>query len=125
MYVFPSLSLSIFLSVSLSLCVSQSFCSVIVFSQSFLHLSSVSISALAPRLNKEEGDGAWCPAGPLEPTDVQYLQLDLRQLTFLTVVGTQGRYARSSNEFARMYRLDYSRDGHHCISWKSRLGNKV
>ncbi|KAL2091825.1 hypothetical protein ACEWY4_011623 [Coilia grayii] len=78
------------------------------------------------RLNREEGDGAWCPAGPLEPTDVQYLQLDLRQLTFLTVVGTQGRYARSSgNEFARMYRIDYSRDGHHWISWKNRLGNKV
>ncbi|XP_076127216.1 discoidin domain-containing receptor 2 [Alosa pseudoharengus] len=78
------------------------------------------------RLNREEGDGAWCPAGPLEPTDVQYLQLDLRQLTFLTVVGTQGRYARSSgNEFARLYRLDYSRDGHHWISWKNRLGDKV
>uniref|UniRef100_A0AAY4BTD9 receptor protein-tyrosine kinase n=1 Tax=Denticeps clupeoides TaxID=299321 RepID=A0AAY4BTD9_9TELE len=77
------------------------------------------------RLNREEGDGAWCPAGPLEPADVQYLQLDLRQLTFVTVVGTQGRYARSSgNEFARMYRLDYSRDGRVWISWTNRLGKK-
>lgn len=78
------------------------------------------------RLNKEDGDGAWCPKGPLEPAGFEYLQLDLRQLTFLTVVGTQGRYARSSgNEFARFYRLDYSRDGHHWISWKNRLGNKL
>ncbi|XP_030647304.1 discoidin domain-containing receptor 2 [Chanos chanos] len=78
------------------------------------------------RLNKDDGDGAWCPAGLLQPSDVQYLQLDLGRLTFLTVVATQGRYARSSgNEFARMYRLDYSRDGHLWISWKNRLGNKV
>ncbi|XP_066509320.1 discoidin domain-containing receptor 2 [Hoplias malabaricus] len=78
------------------------------------------------RLNREEGDGAWCPAGQLQPSDVQFLQLDLRQLTFVTVVATQGRYARSSgNEFARKYRLDYSRDGHRWISWRNRLGNEV
>ncbi|KAL4646553.1 discoidin domain-containing receptor 2-like isoform X2 [Arapaima gigas] len=78
------------------------------------------------RLNREEGDGAWCPAGPLEPTDIQFLQLDLRQLTFLTVIGTQGRHARGTgNEFARMYRLEYSRDGVVWISWKNRLGNKI
>ncbi|KAG9261577.1 discoidin domain-containing receptor 2-like [Astyanax mexicanus] len=78
------------------------------------------------RLNKEEGDGAWCPAGQLQPSDVQYLQVDLRQLTFVTVVATQGRYARSSgNEFARKYRLDYSRDGHRWISWRNRYGSEI
>ncbi|KAL7836153.1 hypothetical protein AOLI_G00274370 [Acnodon oligacanthus] len=78
------------------------------------------------RLNREEGDGAWCPAGQLQPSDVQYLQLDLRHLTFVTVVATQGRYARSSgNEFARKYRLDYSRDGHRWISWRNRSGNEI
>uniref|UniRef100_A0A3Q3LXR6 Discoidin domain-containing receptor 2 n=1 Tax=Labrus bergylta TaxID=56723 RepID=A0A3Q3LXR6_9LABR len=57
------------------------------------------------RLNREEGEGAWCPEGQLEPSDSQYLQVDLGRLTFLTVVGTQGRYARNSgNEFARAYR---------------------
>uniref|UniRef100_A0A8C7LVT9 Discoidin domain-containing receptor 2 n=1 Tax=Oncorhynchus mykiss TaxID=8022 RepID=A0A8C7LVT9_ONCMY len=78
------------------------------------------------RLNREEGDGAWCPAGLLQPSDTQYLQVDLGQLTFLTVVGTQGRYARNSGkEFARMYRLNYSHDGQLWRSWKNRLGNKV
>ncbi|XP_048857768.1 discoidin domain-containing receptor 2 isoform X2 [Brienomyrus brachyistius] len=78
------------------------------------------------RMNREEGDGAWCPAGPLAPSDVQFLQLDLQQLTFLTIVGTQGRHARGTgNEFARMYRLDYSRDGLVWMSWKNRLGNKI
>ncbi|KAG7481023.1 hypothetical protein MATL_G00062310 [Megalops atlanticus] len=78
------------------------------------------------RLNREEGDGAWCPAGLLQPSDVQFLQLDLRQLTFITVVGTQGRHAHGTgNEFARMYRLDYSRDGETWKSWKNRLGNKI
>ncbi|XP_035235726.1 discoidin domain-containing receptor 2 isoform X2 [Anguilla anguilla] len=78
------------------------------------------------RLNREEGDGAWCPAGLLQPSDVQFLQLDLRLLTFVTVVGTQGRHAHGTgNEFARMYRLDYSRDNEVWKSWKNRLGNKI
>ncbi|XP_051535726.1 discoidin domain-containing receptor 2 [Myxocyprinus asiaticus] len=78
------------------------------------------------RLNREEGDGAWCPAGQLQPSDVQYLQLDLRQLVFLTIVGTQGRYARNSgNEYARKYRIEYSRDGHRWISWKNRFGYEI
>lgn len=53
-------------------------------------------------------------------------QVDLGRLTFLTVVGTQGRYARNSgNEFARAYRVNYSRDGLVWKSWKNRLGNPV
>lgn len=87
---------------------------------------STKTSQLPARMNREEGDGAWCPAGPLVPSDVQFLQLDLQQLTFLTIIGTQGRHARGTgNEFARMYRLDYSRDGLVWMSWKNRFGNKV
>ncbi|XP_029018927.1 discoidin domain-containing receptor 2 isoform X2 [Betta splendens] len=78
------------------------------------------------RVNREEGDGAWCPKGQLEPSDTQYLQVDLGRLTFLTVVGTQGRYARNSgNEYARAYRLNYSRDAVLWTSWKNRAGNPV
>lgn len=78
------------------------------------------------RLNHEEGEGAWCPQEQPEPSDSQYLQVDLGRLTFLTVVGTQGRYARNSgNEFTRAYRLNYSRDGLLWKSWRNRLGNTV
>ncbi|KAJ0067872.1 hypothetical protein NL108_011461, partial [Boleophthalmus pectinirostris] len=74
-------------------------------------------------LNREEGDGAWCPQ---VASDSQYLQVDLGRLTFLTVVGTQGRYAHNSgNEFARAYRLNYSRDGVLWKSWRNRQGNTV
>uniref|UniRef100_A0A8C4YX80 Tyrosine-protein kinase receptor n=1 Tax=Gadus morhua TaxID=8049 RepID=A0A8C4YX80_GADMO len=52
--------------------------------------------------------------------------VDLGQLTFLTVVGTQGRYARSSGkEYARAYRLAYSRDGALWRAWRNRQGNPV
>uniref|UniRef100_A0A665VIU6 Discoidin domain-containing receptor 2 n=1 Tax=Echeneis naucrates TaxID=173247 RepID=A0A665VIU6_ECHNA len=79
-----------------------------------------------PQYARSEGDGAWCPEGQLEPSDSQYLQVDLGRLTFLTVVGTQGRYARSNgNEFARAYRLNYSRDGLLWKSWRNRQGNTV
>lgn len=29
------------------------------------------------RLNREKGDGAWCPKGQLEPSDSQYLQVSV------------------------------------------------
>uniref|UniRef100_A0A3B5QAQ0 receptor protein-tyrosine kinase n=1 Tax=Xiphophorus maculatus TaxID=8083 RepID=A0A3B5QAQ0_XIPMA len=78
------------------------------------------------RLNSEDGDGAWCPKGQLEPSDSQFLQIDLRRLTFLTLFGTQGRYARGlGKEFAAAYRLNYSRDGQLWKSWKNRLGKEV
>ncbi|KAF6716962.1 Discoidin domain-containing receptor 2, partial [Oryzias melastigma] len=78
------------------------------------------------RLNREDGDGAWCPEGQLERSDSQYLQVDLKVLTFLTLVGTQGRYARGlGKEFARAYRLSYSRDGETWKPWKNRQGNAV
>uniref|UniRef100_A0A3P9IZ61 Discoidin domain-containing receptor 2 n=1 Tax=Oryzias latipes TaxID=8090 RepID=A0A3P9IZ61_ORYLA len=78
------------------------------------------------RLNREEGDGAWCPEGQLQHSDSQYLQVDLSVLTFLTLVGTQGRYARGlGKEFARAYRLNYSRDGLTWKAWKNRQGNTV
>ncbi|XP_030581560.1 discoidin domain-containing receptor 2-like isoform X3 [Archocentrus centrarchus] len=76
------------------------------------------------RLYREEGDGAWCPAAL--PSDSQYLEVDLGRLTFLTVIGTQGRYIRNSgNEFAREYRVNYSRDGRLWKSWRNRQGNEV
>ncbi|KAG7255989.1 hypothetical protein CRUP_020971, partial [Coryphaenoides rupestris] len=78
------------------------------------------------RLNKEGGEGAWCPEGELEPSDSQYLQVDLGQLTFVTVVGSQGRYARGSGkEFASAYRLNYTRDGTLWRTWKNRQGSPV
>uniref|UniRef100_A0A8C2ELN2 receptor protein-tyrosine kinase n=1 Tax=Cyprinus carpio TaxID=7962 RepID=A0A8C2ELN2_CYPCA len=75
---------------------------------------------------KHEGDGAWCPAGPVFPSGSEYLQVDLRKLHFLSLVGTQGRHADGlGREFARSYRLHYSRDGRHWITWKDRWGQEV
>ncbi|XP_077160931.1 discoidin domain-containing receptor 2-like isoform X1 [Paroedura picta] len=78
------------------------------------------------RLLREEGDGAWCPAGLLQPEDVQFLQIDLHKLYFITLVGTQGRHARATGkEFARAYRIDYSRNGERWLSWKDRQNKQV
>uniref|UniRef100_A0A8C7PE01 receptor protein-tyrosine kinase n=1 Tax=Oncorhynchus mykiss TaxID=8022 RepID=A0A8C7PE01_ONCMY len=73
-----------------------------------------------------EGDGAWCPAGAVFPSASEYLQVDLRSLHFLALVGTQGRHADGhGREFARSYRLRYSRDGRTWITWKDRWGQEV
>ncbi|XP_019898698.3 discoidin domain-containing receptor 2 isoform X2 [Esox lucius] len=76
-----------------------------------------------------DGDGAWCPdivadadiGGPRE-----FLQVDLRSLHFVTLVGTQGRHADGmGNEFAQRYRIKYSRDGSRWVAWQDRSGRKV
>lgn len=87
---------------------------------------SDSTEAKHGRLSTGEGDGAWCPAGPVFPSGSEYLQVDLRKLHFLSLVGTQGRHADGlGREFARSYRLRYSRDGRHWMTWKDRWGQEV
>lgn len=63
----------------------------------------------------------------MEPDDLkEFLQIDLRSLHFITLVGTQGRHAGGHGiEFAPMYRLHYSRDGARWISWRNRHGKQV
>ncbi|XP_067365565.1 epithelial discoidin domain-containing receptor 1 isoform X2 [Channa argus] len=87
---------------------------------------SDSTEAKHGRLSTGEGDGAWCPAGAVFPSGSEYLQIDLRRLHFLALVGTQGRHADGhGQEFVRSYRLSYSRDGVKWITWKDRWGQDV
>ncbi|KAF7203246.1 discoidin domain-containing receptor 2 isoform X2 [Nothobranchius furzeri] len=88
---------------------------------------SESTAARYGRLDCEEGDGAWCPEITVEPDHLkEFLQVDLRSLYFITLVGTQGRHAGGmGNEFAQMYKIKYSRDGSRWISWRNRQGKQV
>ncbi|XP_015211166.1 discoidin domain-containing receptor 2 isoform X1 [Lepisosteus oculatus] len=88
---------------------------------------SESTAARYGRLDFEEGDGAWCPEIPVEPENLnEFLQIDLRSLHFITLVGTQGRHAGGmGNEFAQMYKIKYSRDGSRWISWRNRHGKQI
>ncbi|XP_068604554.1 discoidin domain-containing receptor 2-like [Brachionichthys hirsutus] len=78
-------------------------------------------------LDDGDGDGAWCPDIMSEPDGVkEYLQVDLRSLHFITLVGTQGRHADGmGNEFAQRYRIEYSRDGSNWVGWDDRKGTQV
>ncbi|KAI5614589.1 discoidin domain-containing receptor 2 isoform X1 [Silurus asotus] len=88
---------------------------------------SESTAAKYGRLDSEEGDGAWCPESTAEPENMnEFLQIDLRSLQFITLVGTQGRHAGGiGNEFAQTYKIKYSRDGSRWISWRNRQGKEV
>ncbi|KAI4883324.1 hypothetical protein NFI96_024835 [Prochilodus magdalenae] len=87
---------------------------------------SIILQEMLIMLSTGEGDGAWCPAGSVFPSGSEYLQVDLHTLHFLSLVGTQGRHADGhGREFARSYRLRYSRDGRQWITWKDRWGQEV
>uniref|UniRef100_A0A4X2KYP5 Epithelial discoidin domain-containing receptor 1 n=2 Tax=Vombatus ursinus TaxID=29139 RepID=A0A4X2KYP5_VOMUR len=87
---------------------------------------SDSTAARHSRLESSDGDGAWCPAGPVFPMESEYLQVDLRQLHLVALVGTQGRHAGGlGKEFSPSYRLRYSRDGQRWMDWKDRWGQEV
>lgn len=74
-----------------------------------------------------DGDGAWCPDIMSELDGLkEYLQVDLRSLHFITLVGTQGRHADGmGNEFAQRYMIKYSRDGSNWVGWHDRKGRQV
>ncbi|XP_031710867.1 discoidin domain-containing receptor 2 isoform X1 [Anarrhichthys ocellatus] len=78
-------------------------------------------------LDNGDGDGAWCPDIMSEPDGLkEYLQVDLRSLHFITLVGTQGRHADGmGNEFAQRYKIKYSRDGSNWVGWHDRKGRQV
>ncbi|XP_032193950.1 epithelial discoidin domain-containing receptor 1 isoform X3 [Mustela erminea] len=87
---------------------------------------SDSTAARHSRLESSDGDGAWCPAGPVFPKEEEYLQVDLRRLHLVALVGTQGRHAGGlGKEFSPSYRLRYSRDGHRWMDWRDRWGQEV
>ncbi|KAL0984909.1 hypothetical protein UPYG_G00150340 [Umbra pygmaea] len=66
----------------------------------------------------------WAGGGSV--VSFSFVQVDLRSLHFLALVGTQGRHADGhGQEFARSYRLRYSRDGRTWITWKDRSGQEV
>ncbi|XP_035751544.1 epithelial discoidin domain-containing receptor 1 [Egretta garzetta] len=84
---------------------------------------SDSTAARHGRLGRSDGDGAWCPAGPVFPEEEEFLEVDLGGLHVVTLVGTQGRHAGGhGREFARAYRLRYSRDRHRWLRWRDRWG---
>lgn len=93
----------------------------------FAYVLFCSELSLCLRLDCEEGDGAWCPEIAGEPENInEFLQIDLRSLHFITLVGTQGRHAGGiGNEFAQTYKIKYSRDGSRWISWRNRQGKEV
>ncbi|XP_075042743.1 epithelial discoidin domain-containing receptor 1-like isoform X4 [Mixophyes fleayi] len=87
---------------------------------------SDSTEAKHSRLESNDGDGAWCPSGPVYPNNEEYLQVDLKTLYFLTLAGTQGRDGGGlGKEFVRHYQLRYSRDGYKWSQWRDRWGNEV
>nr|XP_039268971.1 discoidin domain-containing receptor 2-like [Styela clava] len=79
------------------------------------------------RLEREEGDGAWCPKGVIDKDDrSQYLQVKLPSLSFLSIVATQGRDAGGAGqEYIPSYALNYSRDGITWFQWKNYRGVSV
>uniref|UniRef100_A0A8C3QLL3 receptor protein-tyrosine kinase n=1 Tax=Cyanoderma ruficeps TaxID=181631 RepID=A0A8C3QLL3_9PASS len=87
---------------------------------------SDSTAARHGRLGRSDGDGAWCPAGPVFPAEQEFLEVDLGRLHLVTLVGTQGRHAGGrGREFARQYRLSYSRDRRRWLPWRDRWGRQV
>uniref|UniRef100_UPI00358E76DD discoidin domain-containing receptor 2-like isoform X3 n=1 Tax=Myxine glutinosa TaxID=7769 RepID=UPI00358E76DD len=76
------------------------------------------------RLEGEEGDGAWCPKGPVQQTPSEFLQVRLGGLYMITLAGTQGRHSGGlGKEFASHYHLHYTRDGQRWRHWRGINGD--
>ncbi|CAH1786141.1 unnamed protein product [Owenia fusiformis] len=62
------------------------------------------------RIRSEEKGGAWCPLATIGKDVYEWLQIDLGNLTVITMVETQGRFGNGQGqEFAEYYVLEYQR----------------
>uniref|UniRef100_UPI00358F9335 discoidin domain-containing receptor 2-like n=1 Tax=Myxine glutinosa TaxID=7769 RepID=UPI00358F9335 len=78
------------------------------------------------RLETERGDGAWCSAGLLRQGVKEFLQVSLGSLHLVTALATQGRFAHGrGREFARQFRLNYTRNGQRWMPWRDHSDNQV
>ncbi|KAJ8300155.1 hypothetical protein KUTeg_021674 [Tegillarca granosa] len=50
------------------------------------------VLALVTTLRTEKNGGAWCPKPPITKDAYEYLQIDLGELTVITMVEVQGRF---------------------------------
>ena len=63
---------------------------------------------------------AWCPK---HKSTNQWLQINLGEITAVTMIATQGRY--NSEDRVKTYKLSYSVDGIHWTWYKQRALDKV
>ncbi|CAK8673353.1 unnamed protein product [Clavelina lepadiformis] len=76
------------------------------------------------RLQRDEGDGAWCPRNPIQANkEDEHIQVKLPSSYFVTRIATQGRYAHGmGQEHVRSYKVKYSRDGNNWFNWTDPRG---
>lgn len=73
---------------------------------SFWH---VCVSCL-DRLDIDRNGGAWCPKQQIAENVLEYLEIDLRNVSVVSAIATQGRYGNGrGQEYAEAFRLEYWR----------------
>ncbi|XP_064648959.1 discoidin domain-containing receptor 2-like isoform X3 [Lineus longissimus] len=92
--------------------------------------SSYDYASVGPtnaRIRTEKNGGAWCPKPSITPDTYEYLQIDLYNLTVITLVETQGRFGNGQGqEFTEQYLLEYQREeGANFIRFRNRRGQEI
>nr|XP_009665512.1 PREDICTED: epithelial discoidin domain-containing receptor 1-like [Struthio camelus australis] len=54
------------------------------------------------QLGRSDGDGAWCPAGPVYPDEAEFLEVDLGQLHVVTLVHCNNMHTRGVSIFSEV-----------------------
>ncbi|KAL3871566.1 hypothetical protein ACJMK2_039557 [Sinanodonta woodiana] len=91
--------------------------------------SSYEDSSVGPknaRIRTEKNGGAWCPKPVIARDTYEYLQIDLYQLTVITMVEIQGRFGNGQGqEFTEEFLLEYQReDGGEWMRFKNKRGEE-
>lgn len=62
------------------------------------------------RLHVDRNGGAWCPKQQIAENVIEYLQIDLGNITVISGIATQGRYGNGrGQEYTEQFRLEYFR----------------
>ncbi|CAF0885828.1 unnamed protein product [Adineta steineri] len=82
-----------------------------IFDSAFSSSSHNGINSTAAKARIRSENNGWCPVHKISTTTYEYLQIDLVNLTVITLIELQGKFSQQPNEYyADSFRIEYRRD---------------
>ncbi|CAF3997659.1 unnamed protein product [Rotaria sp. Silwood2] len=82
-----------------------------ILDSAFSSSSHAGINSTASKARIRSESNGWCPLNQISITTYEYIQIDLINLTVITLIELQGRFSQQPNEqYADSFRIEYRRE---------------
>ncbi|CAF3407810.1 unnamed protein product [Rotaria sp. Silwood1] len=82
-----------------------------ILDSAFSSSSHAGLNSTASKARIRSETNGWCPLNKISTTTYEYIQIDVVNLTVITLIELQGRFSQQPNEhYADSFRIEYRRD---------------